>query len=387
MIPTANGGVNYYRMATWAFQMRKYRNVEVAVFEFSYGMNEPHPWQKGFFANPDIRFRIDKLCEVADIVLWGPVQYTHTYEFFTEMKNKHGKLTLIDMDDNYVDVPEWNEAFHSYGPNSFHRRIALQTLQMADGVIVSTPHLKELYGKLNDNIHVIQNSLDFKGDSTFIGWDKVSPKKHKGLRIGWIGGRSHFFDLAMIAPALRNVLLRHPEVQLSFINSAFKTSYEALKKPYPFEGLKNVYLADRSVPINRYARFYGHFGFDIALAPLVDCNFNRSKSNLRWLEASAMGLPCVGTDISHFSQTVRHGDDGFLIKPNDLPQWEVALELLIKDQAYREAIGRAAGKRVRKDFNVKRNAATYFRLLKTLLNTTVMGQEEEVLRPQLSEVA
>jgi len=63
------------------------------------------------------------------------------------------------------------------------------------------------------------------------------------------------------------------------------------------------------------------------------------------------------------------------------------LELLIKDTAYREAIGRAAGKRVRKDFNVKRNAATYFRLLKTLLNTTVMGQEEEVLDPQLSEVA
>ena len=385
MIPTANGGVNYFRMAMWAYEMRKYRNVEVALYEFCYGMNDPHPWQKDLFGNPDVRYRIENLCKVADVVLWGPVHYSYTYDFFTEMKNKYGKLTLVDMDDNYVDVPEWNEAFHSFGPNSFHRRIALQCLHMADGVIVSTPHLKELYSRYNENVHVVENSLDFKGDSKFIGWDKASVKKHKGLRIGWIGGRSHFNDLDMISPVLKKVLTRHPEVQLSFVNSAFKTSYEALKRPYPFEGLKNVHLADRSVPINRYARFYGHFGFDIALAPLVDCNFNRSKSNLRWLEASAMRLPCVASDISHFSQTVRNGVDGILVKPNDLDHWEAVLELLIKDEVYREAIGREAGKRVRKDFNVKKNAAKYFRLIKTLLNTTIMGSEDAI--PEMAEVA
>lgn len=385
MIPTASGGVNYYRMAMWAFQMRKYRSVEVAVFEFSYGLNEPHPWQKQFVTNPDIRFRIEKLCQVADLVIWGPVQYSHTFEFFTELKNKYGKLTLVDMDDNYVDVPEWNEAFHSYGPNSFHRRIALECLRMADGVLVSTPHLQDLYGRFNENIHLVQNSLDFKGDSKFIGWDEASVRKHKGLRLGWIGGRSHFDDLNLIAPALRTVLKRHPEIQLWFVNSAFKTSYEALGRPYPFDGLKNVFLADRSVPINRYARFYGHFGFDVALAPLVDCNFNRSKSNLRWLEASAMNLPCVASDISHFGQTVKHGVDGFLVNPTNLPGWEKTLELLIENRALREAVGRAAGKRVRKDFNVKKNAVSYFRMLKTLLNTTIMGEEDEA--PKLAEVA
>lgn len=387
MIPTASGGVNYYRMAMWAFQMRKYRNVEVALFEFTYGLNEPHTWQKYFIENPDVRFRIEQLVKVADVVLWGPVHYSHTFDFYNEMRSKYGKLTLVDMDDNYVDIPQWNEAFHSYGPNSFHRRTALECLRMADGVIVSTPHLKELYGHFCDNVYLVENSLDFKGDSSFVGWDKVSLKKHRGLRIGWIGGRSHFEDLLQIAPALREVLLAHPEVQLSFVNSAFKISCEKLQKAYPFEGLKNVYLADRSVPINRYARFYAHFGFDIALAPLVDCNFNRSKSNLRWLEAAAMGLPCVATDISHFSQTVRSGVDGILIPRNDPAGWRLALETLIENTPMREAMGRAAGKRVRKDFNVKKNAATYFRLLKTILNTTVMGDELPVELPQIAEVA
>jgi glycosyltransferase involved in cell wall biosynthesis len=102
-------------------------------------------------------------------------------------------------------------------------------------------------------------------------------------------------------------------------------SCKALGVKYPFEGLKNVHIADRGVPINRYAAFAASFGFDIGIAPLVDCNFNRSKSNLRWLEYSALKIPTVATDISHFRQTVRNGEDGFLIKNNDLDEWVTRL--------------------------------------------------------------
>lgn len=377
MIPTASGGVNYYRMAAWERQFRKYKNVEVALFEFTYGLNEPHPWQRYFVTNPDVRFRIEHLVKAADVVIWGPVQYEHTLSFFNEMRQKYGKLTLIDMDDNHVDVPTWNEAFHSYGPNSYHRKIALESLRMADGVIVTTPHLKDLYSHLNENVHIIQNSLDFKGDSSFIGWDKASPRKHKGIRLGWIGGRSHFDDLALVAPILRNILIDHPEVTLVLVNSALKKSYDLLRRPYPFAGIKNVMLADRSVPINRYSKFSAYFGFDIGIAPLVDCNFNRSKSNLRWLEYSALGIPSVCSDISHFSQTVRNNEDGILIKDNDLLSWRGALEFLIGSETARRSIGRAAYKRVRKDFNVKKNAANYFRLIKTLYNQTLVGDSAE----------
>ena len=376
MIPTANGGVNYIRMAMWAFQMRKYRNVEVALFAFQYDMNDPHPWQRDFLSVPDIKQHIESLHKAADVVIWQPVHYDNTYEFFKEMRQKYGKTTLIETDDNYVDIPTWNEAFHSFGPNSYHRRMALECMTMADGVIVSTPHLKEVYSKFNENIHVVQNSLDFKGDSKLIGWDKVSHRKHKGIRIGWIGGRSHFEDLMMVAPALREVLIKHPEVKLVLVNSAVKSSCQALGRPYPFDGLKNVVYADRSVPIHRYAKFANHFGFDIGIAPLVDCNFNRSKSNLRWLEYSAMGIPTVATDISHFSQTIRNGVDGLLVPDNALNQWKEALELLITDVPMREAMGRAAYKRVKQDFNVKKNAAKYVRLLKSLESSTLSEESE-----------
>ncbi len=374
-IPTANGGVNYIRMASWAFQMRKYRNVEAAVYCFQYSMNQTHPWQRDIISVPSIRQEIECLARACDAMVWQPVFYDQSLDFFNEIRQKYGKPTFIETDDNYVDVPVWNEAFHSFGPTASHRYITTESMSFADGMFVSTPHLKELYGKYNDNIHVIENSLDFKGDRTFVGWDSVSVRKHKGIRIGWIGGRSHFNDLMIVAPVLREILVKYPDVTLCLVNSAIQPSCKALGIAYPFEGLPNVHYADRSVQINRYAPFAASFGFDIGIAPLVDCNFNRSKSNLRWLEYSALKIPTVATDISHYSQTVRDGTDGLLVKNNDLEAWKNRLELLIKNRAMREEMGRQAYKRVKKDFNIKANAAKYVRLLKNLSDFSVYTPE------------
>lgn len=376
-IPTANGGVNYTRMASWAFEMRKYRNVETAVFAFQYNMLPTHPWQRDIISVPSIRQEIECFARASDAMVWQPVYYDHTLNFFNEIRQKYGKPTFVETDDNYIDVPAWNEAFHSFKPTSAHRYAATETMSFADGMFVSTPHLKELYGRYNENIHVIENSLDFKGDRKFVGWDQVSVRKHKGIRIGWIGGRSHFNDLMLVAPALREILLKYPDVTLCLVNSAIQPSCKALGIAYPFEGLSNVHYADRSVPINRYAQFAASFGFDIGIAPLVDCNFNRSKSNLRWLEYSAMKLPTVATDISHFSQSIRDGQDGFLIKDNDLQEWQKRLEMLIEDQGLREEVGRQAYRRVKKDFNLKNNAPKYVRLLKKLSDFSVYTPEYE----------
>lgn len=384
-IPTSNAGVNYTRMASWAFQMRKYRKVEAAVLYFQYQTVDVHPWQKDFVSVPQIREDIECLARASDVMVWQPVHYDNTLQFFHEVHQKYGKPMFVETDDNHIDVPPWNNAYNSYSPSSFYRHVVNRMMAWSDGMIVSTPHLKELYGQFNENVHVVENSLNFNGDRKMVGWDKVSVRKHRGIRIGWIGGRSHFNDLMMVAPALREILLAHPEVTLVLVNSALIPSCEALGIKYPFGGLPNVHYADRSVPINRFAPFMASFGFDIGIAPLLDCNFNRSKSNLRWLEYAALKIPCVATDISHYTQTVRNGVDGLLIKDNNLQEWKNALELLIKDVSLREEVGRQAYKRVKKDFNIKTNAAKYVRLLKKISDFNVFTPEYE--EKELAEVA
>lgn len=389
MIPASTDGVNYYRLATWAFEMRKYRNTIVDLAWFRYETNPGilHTWQEdindprpsgdapGLTVGQYIRATVDHFCEMADIVIWHPMYYPNSMEFFLEMKHKHQKPFIVEIDDNYVDVPTWNEAYHSFRNGSSFRQISIDCMRNADALMVTTPHLGDLYTSFNPNVYVIENSLDFKGDRKFIGWDKVSVRKHKGVRLGWIGGRAHFEDLMMVAPVLRSVLEKNPDVTLCLVNSAIRASCGLLGKAYPFEGLSNVHYADRSVSINRYSKFMASFGFDIGIAPLVDCNFNRSKSNLRWLEYSALGIPTIATGISHFNQSITPWKDGILIEENDPVKWESAINLLIQDKNLRLQMGRNAYKRVKKDFNVKNNAPKYLRLLKKL----TVGEELEAV--------
>lgn len=392
MIPSSTDGVNYYRLATWAFEMRKYKNTIVDLAWFQYQSPDPgvlHTWQEdidsnipsadapGLTVGQYIRATIDYFCEHADVVVWHPMHYESSLDFFFEMQHKHQKRFIVEMDDNYVDVPPWNEAYHSFKNGTSYRRVALDCLRAADALMVTTPHLGETYLPFNENIYVIENSLDFKGDRGFVGWDKVSVRKHKGIRLGWIGGRAHFNDLMMVAPVLKELLIAEPEVKLCLINSALRDSCKNLGIEYPFEGLKNVHYADRSVAINRYAAFAASFGFDIGIAPLVDCNFNRSKSNLRWLEYSALNIPTVASNIGHYTESVRPGQDGLLVN-NTAEEWGSALRSLIEDSYARETLGRNAGKRVRKDFNVSRNSPKYLKLLKNLANASVEPELEVV---------
>lgn len=390
MIPSSTDGVNYYRMAAWAFEMRKYRGVTVTLpwFKYCIDASKPHPWQEdlrssamsfdapGLTVGQYIRAVIDRTCEISDVVLWHPMYYEWSLDFFLEMQHKHQKPFIVEVDDNYVDVPSWNEAYHSFRNGSSYRRISLDSMRNAEAMIVTTPHLKEVYSSVNENVYVVPNSLDFKGDRKFVGWDKVSVRKHKGLRIGWIGGRSHFTDLMMVAPPLASLLRERKDVTLCLVNSAIKQSCSALKKEYPFEGLKNVLVADRSVPINRYASFMASFGFDIGIAPLVDCNFNRSKSNLRWLEYSALKIPCVASSVDHFTSSIDHGETGFLVAANSFHWWKRYISDLLETPALRDHVGRNAYKAVRRDYNIERNAAAYFRLLKSIANVGRITEHE-----------
>lgn len=392
MIPASTDGVNYYRLAAWAFEMRKYKGITVTLpwFKYEVDPSRPHPWQEdlrsdvpsmdaiGLSVGQYIRAVINRTCEESDIVVWHPMYYDWSFDFFLEMQHKHQKPFVLEVDDNYIDVPPWNEAYHSFKNGTTYRRISIECMRACEAMIVTTPHLKETYSDLNERIHIIENSLDFKGDRKFVGWDTVSRKKNKGIRLGWIGGRAHFNDLMMVSPVLKDVLKEHKDVTLVLVNSALRESCKLLKIDYPFEGLKNVLYADRSVPINRYAKFMASFGFDIGIAPLVDCNFNRSKSNLRWLENSALGTPCVCSSVSHFESTVKDGEDGLLIPQNSASLWREGLEFLIQNPNFREQMGRNAAKRVRNDFNVKKNAPKYLRLLKELSNIPVYSEEMAV---------
>ncbi len=85
------------------------------------------------------------------------------------------------------------------------------------------------------------------------------------------------------------------------------------------------------------------------------------------MEAAAMGLPIVTTDIRGCRQVVRDGENGLLVPVRDPVALAEAIRLLATDPARRAGMAEAARVRARRDFDQQRvidiTLATYERLL------------------------
>lgn len=98
--------------------------------------------------------------------------------------------------------------------------------------------------------------------------------------------------------------------------------------------------------------------FDIGIAPLEDTVFNSSKSNIKYLEYSAMGIPTVASKVTPYADTIVNGETGFLIKTKGSVylDWVKALSRLVESNELRESIGKKANSFVRENFNMEKNA-------------------------------
>jgi len=73
------------------------------------------------------------------------------------------------------------------------------------------------------------------------------------------------------------------------------------------------------------------------------------------MEAMAMGIPCVSTQITGIPELIRNGIDGLLVPPSDLEALVGALARLIDDAALRERFARSGRKRILKQYDLHRN--------------------------------
>jgi glycosyltransferase involved in cell wall biosynthesis len=78
--------------------------------------------------------------------------------------------------------------------------------------------------------------------------------------------------------------------------------------------------------------------FDIAIAPAGRSNYFRAKSDLRWLEAGALGLPVVADPFVYGE--IEHGVTG--LHAETAEEAERHLLALVDDREARERIGAAA---------------------------------------------
>ncbi len=84
------------------------------------------------------------------------------------------------------------------------------------------------------------------------------------------------------------------------------------------------------------------------------------------MEASAMGLPVVASDIRGCREVVVHGETGLLFPCRDVPAFAAAVRALIADATLRQRLGRAGRQRILAEFTEERTSARLVALYRQL---------------------
>lgn len=380
-IPTEVSGVNFYRVWQPAEALRKYFKMPVAVLWYTSKLFYRDNWERDM---DDMQYRdtivdnIHKACEWSDVIVWMGLHGTNSLNLFKNMRQRYpNKPFVMEMDDNIFMLPSYNIASSELAPGSANVQIYLEQMRLSDAMVVSTPALRQAYRKyFNKPIHVVENSVDLSL------WRIEPPRRTPGLNIGWVGGASHAEDIEMVGGVIHTILAKHPKVKFTFLhgipeslkhkagcrymNSSDPTYLEYYKKGRcPLcKGIDRVEWTHDFASIDAYPKWVGSYKFDIGIAPLLVNDFNRSKSNLRYLEYSAMGIPTVASKLPHFEKVIKHGENGYIAETHD--EWVNCLSALIESVNLRRTIGNNAKNTVKQEWNPKLMAENYLHILKEI---------------------
>ena len=360
-IPSGVSGVQFYRVWQPANALKKV-GVETAVLWYKHGMFLAHPWEDDINDQTSVISDVNKAYEWADMVVWMQLHNSKSLELFKSVKDYYRKPTFMDMDDDIFNIQSDNIASNVYYPGSPFSAVAAEQMRLSDGLVVSTPHLAEVYKKYNKTIHVIPNTIDLNL------WRVHPPRsrrsfKSKDIVIGWVGGGSHIADLKMIERPLFQIFKEWPNVKFACLHGCPPEWRRLPQVVCPMEE-RNGKLLPEFRAVNEYPAWVTKHRFDIGIAPLVDNDFNRAKSNLRWLEYSIQGIPTVYSPVTHFAESIDPFVTGYPAETED--QWYNALKKLIIDEAYRQSMGDSALAEVLKTWTPKQQALKYKQILQEL---------------------
>lgn len=284
---------------------------------------------------------VGHLLGLADAVVVYRVPATiQIIELLTGLRARRPHVpVLFDVDDLIFDpdilsevsalarLPEDEAALYLEGVQRYRT-----TMELCDGFIGSTePLCQHASAVAAMPAHRFRNGIGLiLGQASDAALRR--PRAPGPLRVGYLSGTTtHDQDWAMIEPAVVDVLEAHPDVELWLGGHVQPTVMGEQLGPRL-----------RRIPLTEWTALPGILrNLDVNLAPLErPSRFNESKSAIKWLEAALCATPTVASPTQPFTESIRHGSNGFLA--SSLDDWRGSLESLLSDPLLRGALGARA---------------------------------------------
>ena len=266
-------------------------------------------------------------------------------------------------DDMFAIDPSNKDAFSLYSQPSVIDAL-VTAARYSDLVTVSTePLAAVMEARTGVRTVVLPNCVD---DAMFA----ITRPRRDRVRVGWAGGMGHDADMRSVIAPLRKFIDRHPFVDVHLIGHDFR---DLVKRPGVLHtGWQNT------IP-----GYWRSIDFDVGIAPLAFNVFNQSKSALKCLEYSALGIPTIASDAKPYREVIIDGVTGFLVTRPD--QWVKRLHDLVNDRAMREEMGAAARAHIQAHHAMSRNWQRWEQVYADLCGATITtsdvpSERQEVAR-------
>jgi glycosyltransferase involved in cell wall biosynthesis len=225
-------------------------------------------------------------------------------------------------------------------------RLVEQAMRACDGVIFATDWLARQFRGVARSSAVCRNGIDLERFA-------VTRVERPAVHIGWGGDFASHVAMRGWLGAVRAVLLERPETRFLGIGADFSP---ALGGVDPARRMTIAGTAPECYPAVLSL-------CDIALAPTDGSRAFRAKSDLRFLEAAAVGAAVVGDPRLY--DTIEDGVTGLHARtPTEVRE---ALLALVDDAALRRRLGCAAQAYVREHRTVDVTAADWAAALRDLV--------------------
>ena len=254
----------------------------------------------------------------------APLGHEREAETFIATLQKAGKAVVCEWDDDYTNS---------------HREvtgegIATSVLERCTAGTASTPYLRDVMERYNEQVFVLPNTIVPEM------WEPFAPDEHRvddALTVGIVGTDTHADDWRPVGPALQKIAEDHPDVR--FFIGGFVPDY--LKE------LPRLTIGAK-VPFQSYPALIRQI--DIGLAPLEpDDRFNKSKSGIKALEYMASkrrlrdgsfgGAVPVVTNCKVYRRVCNNRHNALFVRDHyDSDEWYAQIAKLIEDWRLRRRL-------------------------------------------------
>jgi glycosyltransferase involved in cell wall biosynthesis len=238
-----------------------------------------------------------------------------------QMHKDRGAKIIVDVDDWLAAIPESHHFYEDITHNVMgpHR----EALQLADTFTASTMFIaNKLIEEYDKPVHIFENGIDPKR--------LTLPKtKQKNFIIGWAGGVGHEEAAKKVFPDVIRFLEDHKDAIFYIVGEVPPIGID-------FSTVKGRVAITQWTTLLEYPNAINRF--TIALAPSLDNDFYRAKSDLRLLESWGASLPvlCQGPTYEPF---VEDGKTALIAT-----DWYEGIKQLYEDPGLRQRLS-ACGRR------------------------------------------